>query len=268
MVGRMARVGLWGATVALLVGSVACTTPQPQAGGTTAAASAPVKALRSAERATTDAGSAKVESSTAMGKVMSLTAEGAVSWARGFTGTLVLTYTGGSVAETMREAGVSSTEARYLPDAYYARTGARLAKEAGGKQWVRYAYADLERLAGGAGAYIQDQLRHTAPSRAVKLLLASGDVREVGRETVRGRRTTHYSGAVDSDASSVTTERVDVWVDERNLLVKKVEKGVTADGAYSQTAYYGEYGTKVTVERPPAKDTADFSELVRELSGG
>ncbi|MDX3383750.1 hypothetical protein PV682_20120 [Streptomyces niveiscabiei] len=262
----MARVGLWAATAALLLGSVACTASEP--GARAAAPSAPVAALRSAERATGDAGSAKVESSTVMGKLMSLTAEGAVSWARGFTGTLVLTYTGGSVAETMRKAGVTSTEARYLPDAYYARTGARLAKAAGGKQWVRYAYADLERFAGGAGAVLPDQLRNTAPSRAVKLLAASGDVREVGRETVRGRRATHYSGSVDSDASSVTTERVDVWVDERNLLVKKVETGVASGGPYSQTAYYGDYGAKVTAERPPAKDTADFSELVRELSGG
>ncbi|QNP70813.1 hypothetical protein IAG44_16130 [Streptomyces roseirectus] len=260
----MKRAGLWAALALVLAGSVACTTPdEPEV-----AAVRPPAALRSAERATREAASAKVETSTVMGRLMSLTAEGAVSWSGGLTGTLVLTYTGGSVARTMREAGTSSTEARYLPEAYYARMGAALAKSAGGRHWVRYDYADLERLAGRSGEYIQDQLRHTAPNRSVKLLLASRDVREVGRETVRGRRTTHYSGSVDSDASHVTTERVDVWVDERHLLVKKVEKGVTADGAYSQTAYYSDYGTKVAAERPPAKDTADFSELVRELSGG
>ncbi|HEY8982757.1 MAG TPA: hypothetical protein VIU15_24645 [Streptomyces sp.] len=259
----MKRAGIRTVVVAVLLGTAACTPSgdgsHPREGSLTA--------LRSAERSTREARSARVESSTEMGELMSLTAEGAVSWAGGLTGTLVLTYTGGSVAKTMRAAGTPSTEARYLPDAYYAHLGTRLAAQVGGRHWVRYGYDDLARISGGAGVYIQDQLRHTAPDRSVKLLLASGDVREVGRETVRGHRTTHYSGSVDSDASNVTTERVDVWVDERNLLVKKVEKGVTADGAYSQTAYYSEYGTEVAARRPAAADTADFSELVRELSG-
>ncbi|MHC5903177.1 LolA-like protein [Streptomyces sp. S6] len=257
----MKRAGIWAAAVAVLVGTVACTQS-----GDGSRAPGPLTALRGAERSTREAHSARVESSTEMGELMSLTAEGAVSWSGGLTGTLVLTYTGGSVAKTMRAAGTPSTEARYLPDAYYARLGTRLAAQVGGRHWVRYGYDDLARLPGGAGSYIQDQLRHTAPNRSVKLLLDSKDVREVGRETVRGRRTTHYSGSVDSDASNVTTERVDVWVDERNLLVKKVERGVTANGAYSQTAYYSEYGTKVAARRPAAADTAEFSELVRELS--
>jgi hypothetical protein len=51
---------------------------------------------------------------------------------------------------------------------------------------------------------------------------------------------------------------VDIWVDDRNLLVKKVEKGLTATGRLTQTAYYSDYGVKATVEKPPAADTADL----------
>jgi hypothetical protein len=101
-------------------------------------------------------------------------------------------------------------------------------------------------------------------------------VHEVGEERVEGRRATHYSGTVEvgdvTDAglrkqleqAGVATETVDIWVDDRDLLVKKVEKGRTATGEYSQTAYYSDYGTEVAVEAPPARDTADFSELLRQ----
>lgn len=248
---------------AVLGAAAACT----RSGGADTPDERPLAALRGAESATRQAGSARVESDTVMGGLMSMTAKGAVSWTDGLTGTLTLTYTGGTLAETMRKTGSTTMEARYLPDAYYARMGTPFAAQTGGRHWIRYGYDDLERLAGGQGAYLEDQLRDTSPNRSVKLLLASGDVRKVGAETVRGRRTTHYSGSVDADSSSVTTETLDIWVDERGLLAKKVEKGVAGEGQYSQTAYYAQYGVEVTARRPPAGDTADFTELVRELGG-
>ncbi|WP_406007305.1 hypothetical protein OG440_14870 [Streptomyces sp. NBC_00637] len=250
----------------------------------------PVAALRTAEKSTDGADSAKVESTTTMGSVMSMTADGALGWGDGLTGTLTITYTGGTMADTMRQMGTTSMEARYLPDAYYARMGDSFAEQAGGRHWIRYAYDDLESLGGSSGAYLKDQMQNTTPNQSVKLLLASGDVREVGEEKVRGQRTTHYSGTVEVadlaeknsslsqsqldelrktlEQAGVTTETVDIWVDDRDLLVKKVEKGETTAGAYSQTAYYTDYGTEVSAEVPPASDTADFSELVKQQGAG
>ncbi|WP_432118397.1 hypothetical protein [Streptomyces sp. bgisy032] len=236
-------------------------------------------ALRSAERATERAGSARVASTTTMGSLMSMTARGALGWDGGITGTLTLTYTGGTIADTMRRLGTTSMEARYLPDAYYARMGEKFADKAGGKRWIRYGYDDLEALAGGSGAHLGDQMRSTTPNQSVKLLLSSGDVRKVGRETVRGRRVTHWSGTVTTadvtDAAlrkrlteaGVTTETVDIWLDERNLLVKKVEKARMAGGPMTQTAHYADYGVRVRAERPPEADTGDFEDLVRQGSG-
>ncbi len=125
--------------------------------------------------------------------------------------------------------------------------GDAFAEQAGGKHWIKYAYDDLESLGGGSGAYLKDQMQNTTPNQSVKLLLASGDVRKVGEEKVRGQETTHYSGTVDvADLASqnsnldrsqlddlkkqleqagVSTETVDIWVDDQDLLVKKVEKG-------------------------------------------
>jgi hypothetical protein len=180
----------------------------------------------------------------------------------------------------MRALNSSSMEARLLPDAYYAKVGDKFAAQMHGKHWIRYDYDDLADLPGGSGTYLKDQLRNTAPIQPVKLLLASGDVRRAGTETVRGERTTHYSGEVEVAAladsalkeqlvqAGVTTETVDIWVDDRDLLVKKVEKGETTAGAYAQTAYYTDYGTEVSAEVPPASDTADFSELVKQQGAG
>ncbi|MFD4573809.1 hypothetical protein ACFWNK_14825 [Streptomyces sp. NPDC058417] len=243
-------------------------------------------ALRSAERSTDGADSAKVESTTALGTLMTLEADGALGWEDGLTGTLTLTYTGGSVADSMRQMGATSMEARYLPDAYYAHMGDTFAAQSGGKHWIRYPYDALEKLGGGSGAYLKDQMQNTTPNQSVKLLLASGDVRRVGEETVRGERATHYAGTVEVadlaahgsgltasqladlkrqlEQAGVTTERVDIWVNDRDLLVKKVEKGDTTNGPYSQTAYYSDYGVGVDVEEPPAGDTADFTELLQQ----
>ncbi|WP_432041681.1 hypothetical protein [Streptomyces cadmiisoli] len=254
-----------------------------------AAQTGSVAALRTAERSTDRGDSARVESTTTMGSLMSMTAAGTLGWDDGITGTLTITYTGGTIADTMRRLGSTSMEARYLPDAYYARMGDAFAEKAGGRHWVRYAYDEMADLAGGSGAYLQDQMRNTTPQQSVELLLASGDVRKVGEEQVRGERTTHYAGTVDVadlaarnphlsesrladlkallERAGVTSQSVDIWINDRDLLVKKVEKGRTATGELTQTAYYSDYGADVDAEPPPADDTQDFDELLRRQGG-
>jgi hypothetical protein len=245
----------------------------------------PIAALRSVEKSTDKADSAKVESTTTMGTMMSMKADGALGWADGLTGNLTITYTGGTMADQMRQLGTTSMEARYLPDAYYAKMGDKFAEQSGGKHWIKYAYDDLADLAGGSGAYMKDQMQNTTPNQSVKLLLASGDVKKVGEEKVRGENTTHYSGTVDVadlagessnltedqladlkrqlEQAGVTTETVDIWVNDEDLLVKKVEKGELATGSMSSTAYYSDYGVEVSTEEPAASDTADFKDLMQ-----
>lgn len=231
-------------------------------------------ALHAVEKATDRAGSARVSSSSVMGDLLSMRTTGTLGWAGEPVGRLSLTYTGGQLAESMRALNSSSMEARLLPDAYYAKVGDKFAAQMHGKHWIKYAYDDLADLPGGSGTYLKDQLRNTAPIQPVKLLLASGDARRAGTETVRGERTTHYSGTVDVAAlaesalkeqlvqAGVTTETVDIWVNDRNLLVKKVEQGELSSGRMSSTAYYSAYGVKMAVEAPEAGDTADFKDLM------
>ncbi|MEU6576025.1 hypothetical protein [Streptomyces sp. NPDC046805] len=278
-----------------LAGMAACSSPGSsgdagdEAGGRSTARVSPLAALRTAARSTDRAGSVRVRSTTTLGPLMSLRADGPLGWRDGVTGTLTITYTGGTMAHAMRRLGATSMEARYLPDAYYARMGDGFAERAGGRHWIRYAYDDLAGLGGGSGAQLRDQMRDTTPNQAVRLLLASADARKVGEERVLGARAAHYAGTVDvarlatrnsgldADAlaglkkrltrAGVTSETVDIWVDDRDLLVKKVERAAMATGATTQTVYYSDYGVKVPAQEPPTGDTADFPDLVRKPNG-
>ncbi|PZT68821.1 hypothetical protein DN402_14615 [Streptomyces sp. SW4] len=237
--------------------------PAEEGSGTPSAAE---RALRATERAVDRAGSARVESTTVMGDRLSLEAVGALGWGDALTGTLTITYTGGTAADTLRALGTTSTEARYLPDGYYARMGEELADRAGGRHWIRYRYDDLAEPTDGKGegagrTDLADGLglRAGTPDRSVRLLLAADDLRSTGPETVRGRRAVHYTGTVD--APGVHT--VDLWVDDRHLPVKEVQRGGPDSGRPTRTTYYTDYGTEVSAQPPPARDTADFRELLR-----
>ncbi|MFI5687796.1 hypothetical protein [Streptomyces sp. NPDC051636] len=293
------RVTLSIAVVTALTGVAACGSSDggsgkgDKAGGKSVTHVSPIAALRSAEKSTDRAESAKVRSSTTVGDAMSMTADGALAWGDGLRGNLTITYTGGQMADAMRQLGSTSMEARYLPDAYYAKMSEKFAEQTGGKHWIKYAYDDLAKLAGGSGAYLKDQMQNTTPNQSVKMLLASGDVKKVGEEKVSGVHTTHYSGTVNVadladkssnlsasqladlkkqlDQAGVTTDTVDIWINDQDLLVKKIEKADTANGAMTSTAYYTDYGVKVSAQEPPASDTKDFKDLMKSsgtVSGG
>ncbi|WP_409059163.1 hypothetical protein [Streptomyces sp. SYP-A7185] len=285
----MRRAGLSIAVAAALTGVAACGSSGDDAkgDGKDSVALSPVAALRSIEDKTGDADSAKVESKTVMGTKMSMDMKGTMAWSDGITGNVTATLTGGTQAEQMKQIGQSKIDYRYLKDGFYANMGDKFAAEAGGgKHWLEYDYDTLAEMSGAAGDAFKDQMQNTTPNQSVKMLLASGDVKRVGEETVRGTETTHYSGTVDVadltgksadlDAgqlaelkkqfkqAGLTTETVDIWVNDDDLLVKKTEKGETNDGGFSQTAYYSDYGTPVSVEKPPASDTVSFKDLMNQ----
>ncbi|WP_204164188.1 hypothetical protein [Streptomyces sp. CS090A] len=173
--------------------------------------------------------SARIEGTTEMGDTVSMEQTGTIGWSDGPTGSLTLTYTGGTMAEALKQGGGDgSVRARYLQDEYYADMGEAFAATIGGKRWVRYAYQDLAELGGPAGDVLEERL----------------------------------------SAAGVTTHTVDIWVGEDGLPLKKAERGETAAGAFSSTVFYSDYGTEVSVRKPPAGDTVDFKEILRQRAAG
>ncbi|MER6193393.1 hypothetical protein [Streptomyces cyaneofuscatus] len=290
------RVGT-GAAVAALMSVAACSGGGGGSGtagkpaGTGVADASSVTALQQIRKKTGTVRSARIEGTTEMGDTVSLRQTGTIGWADGLTGSLTLTYTGGTMAKALKQGGGDgSVRARYLQDEYYADMGEAFAATIGGKRWVRYAYKDLAELGGPAGDVLKEQVQNSTPEQGLKALLAAGDVRKAGQEDVRGVPATRYSGTVEVaeltgrnsaldagqltalkerlTAAGVTTQTVDIWVGEDDLPLKKTERGETAAGAFSSTVFYSDYGTEVSVEKPPAADTVDFKEILRQRAAG
>ncbi|MEU6679164.1 hypothetical protein [Streptomyces sp. NPDC046925] len=288
----MRHAGLSIAVAAALTGVAACGSSgggegEGEGKGKGSVALSPVAALRTIEDKTDDADSAKIEGKTVMGNKMSMDMTGSMKWSDGITGNMTATLTGGTQAQQMEQIGQSKIDYRYLKNGFYANMGDKFAAQAGGgKHWIEYDYATLAEISGAAGDAFKDQMQNSTPNQSVKMLLASGDVKRVGEETVRGTKTTHYSGTVDAadftgknsdlDAGQMeelrkqfkqvglSKQTIDIWVDGDDLLVKKAEKGEMADGEFSQTAYYSDYGTPVSVEKPAASDTMSFKDLMNQ----
>jgi len=283
----MRRVGLSIAVAAALTGVAACGSSGGDGDGKSGSDTlSPIAALRSIQDKTDNADSAKVEGKTVMGTQMSMDMKGVMGWKDGVTGEVTATLTDGAAADQMEQLGQSTIDYRYLPDAYYANMGDKFASQSGGKHWIEYDYATLAEMGGAAGEAFKDQMQNTTPNQSVKMLLASGDVKRVGEDSVRGTKATHYSGTVDVadltgkntdlDAgqmselkkqfkqAGMSTEKIDIWVNGDDLLVKKTEKADMKTGSFSQTVYYSDYGTPVSTEKPPAGDTMSFKDLMKQ----
>ena len=283
------RTGLAVAVVAALTSVAACNSSDKDKDdrGSGVVKADPIAALKQVQKKTGGADSAKVEGTTRIGTLVSMKQTGVVGWGDGLVGTMTIEYTGGTMADAVTQNGGSGTmEARYYKDGYAVNMGDAFAQQSGGKHWISYDYADMAKLAGASGEAVKQQMQNATPSQGVESLLASGDVKKVGEEDVRGVPTTHYSGTVDvaklTEKSSaldakqlaelkkqladtgITTEQVDIWVDKNDLLVKKSESGQMKTGEFNSTVFYSDYGSKISVEKPPAGDTLKFADLMKQ----
>jgi hypothetical protein len=256
-------------------------------GGSSHGGNAPTSALAALKLAaskTSKADSAKVDGTTVSSGVTT-TMNGTLDWSNGITGAMTVKLSGGQASGAMGQlGGGDGIQALYLPDAIYMNMGAEMAKTDGGKPWLKYSYDALAKTAGASGAALKEEFQNQDPTSSVQMLIASGEVKSVGSETVRGDQATHYAGTVkvsqllgaqsglDSATAKalqaqlkqqgITTEHVDVWVDGKGLLVKQVEKAATAKGSITSTAYYSDYGVKVNLTTPPASQTLDAASML------
>lgn len=151
-----------------------------------------------------------------------------------------------------------------------------------GKRWMRMD------LSADSGMDLDEQMMQEAdPVQQVKTLLGLEGVTVVGEETVGGVPTVHYSvtatteeylaqleeqGELDSAARanaadelaefSVTEIKTELWIDEqywpRRARVTMGEMGV-------MTIDYTDFNEPVTIETPPAAETADFADFLGSL---
>jgi hypothetical protein len=161
-----------------------------------------------------------------------------------------------------------------------------LSSELGGKPWAKI---DLGSI-GSIGASLQslvDSAKNTDPAAQLQPLLASGDVKKVGTQTVDGVQATHYAGTVDPatafdssqaaknltpaqisqlksmlSTAGVTTEKIDVWVASDGLPVEETISMDTKAGAEKVDLHMSGWGQPVSIAAPPADQVADFSSIL------
>ena len=179
---------------------------------------------------------------------------------------------------------VGSIEERIVDGAIYMNLDSfpGAAAELAGKQWVKL---DLEQLQqrDGAFGYLANQAESNSPKQGLEYLQGlSGDVQDLGPDTVGGQPATHYRASIDyakvldrlPDANQETRDALtklgtvpaDVWIDGQDRVVKM---HMTIDGrafgagagTAELTMELSDFGVPVDVQAPPADETIDFSAL-------
>lgn len=183
-----------------------------------------------------------------------------------------------------------------VDDAMYMDMGAQMAAEMDGKRWMKMDFGAMAEASGDPA--VQKQMTggmenmNQDPSQQLALLLESKSLKHVGPEKVDGVQTQHYKGTLSFEEmldvnksfdtlSEKEREEVvanmekaglkgydtEVWVNEDNYPAKMVVGMKLPQGTMNMTAHYSDYGAAAQVEAPPAKDTFDLAEMMKELEG-
>jgi hypothetical protein len=165
-----------------------------------------------------------------------------------------------------------------------------------GKSWLKL---DLVALSKAAGTDLGNLTQGASndPTQALALLKGvSSNIKEVGREQVRGADTTHYKATIDlrkaaEQQGAVANKQLeklleqaearslpaDVWVDDEGRLRKmRYALKLRAKGTSQQqgsarvntTMELFDFGTTANVMKPPASQVADFADLLQGRSSG
>ncbi|MFF7606403.1 DUF1396 domain-containing protein [Streptomyces parvulus] len=191
------------------------------------------------------------------------------------------------------QGGGQSAEIRLVDKAMYIGGGAEAAKEMDGKSWMKFDLAAL-----GAGGEELDQLGSASqadknPATESTFLTGAKDVEKVGTETVDGVKTTHYKGTVTiadlektlADEDKATRDKrqksleqyekmgldkltMDMWIDGDEHTKQFRMRGDAAKGPLDMTITFLGFNEPVKVTAPPAKDTMDLAEMMKEAQQG
>jgi hypothetical protein len=194
---------------------------------------------------------------------------------------------------TEDKAADGQVEIRLVGKAMYIGGGAQVAKELDGKSWIKF---DMSAL--GAGKQLNaDQLgagqADRNPAAESTFLTGSKDVKEVGTETVDGVQTKHFKGTVTLEAfreslkgkDKATREKreksldqyekmgidaltMDMWIDGDDHTKQFRMQGDADKGTLDMTITFLDFNKPVTVEAPPAKDTADLAQMMKDAQEG
>jgi hypothetical protein len=179
-----------------------------------------------------------------------------------------------------RSLPTSSIQMIYLDKVIYVKMPQLTQASSTAKPWVK---VDLTQAGQQAGLNLDSLLnssKQADPAEQTKMFTASKDVREVGKETIDGVKTTHYTGSITVaeamgklDAQTrqqlqkiynqigATKINFDLWADSQQLPRKLSTKVNVQQGTMTSTIVYRDYGKPVSVSAPPADQVGDLQGL-------
>jgi len=233
-------------------------------------------ALARATDRTEDLGSAEVRVSTATAGTAPISMEGTYSWGDGYACDVEMD-TKAAQMQLLQDA--PTMRMLFVDGAYYYDVDPQRSGPLKGKEWMK---VDASAVFGEKGAKAFSGGGGGSPAASMKSLKYAKDVEDLGKETVDGRSTTHYraeldqaqlgkfkdaygdadsvAGSVTGGASSIT---MDIWVGGNDLPVRLKQK----IGAMTVTMDFEKFGKTAVVKAPPAAETGDLSEVVKDAAG-
>lgn len=169
--------------------------------------------------------------------------------------------------------------------------GDAMAGEMDGKSWMKFGTDEL----GGAGNGKSSDSKGLSeadrnPTSESAFLTGAKNIERVGSETVDGVKTTHYKGTATLDdlrasfkgKDKATRERreksmkqyekmgvdsfvMDMWVDGDDHTKRFRMRGDADKGKLDLTMTFIDFNKPVTITAPPAKDTMDLAEMMKDV---
>lgn len=175
-------------------------------------------------------------------------------------------------------------EQRIIGDTLYMRGGMLGMLGGGGDKWIKISFGEMSEASGLDIRSMMTQATQANPQAQLQALLAAGDVKSVGSETIDGVKTTHYTGEVDVTdlaenaridadtrdeleksyaAAKMGATQLDVWIDESFQARRFMSTSDTPVGDVTMTMNFTDYGKAVEISAPPAAETVDMSSLAK-----
>lgn len=297
----MRRAGVTVAATALLAGAAGCQNGEPSAKDTGKRSEAPQRtpsqAIDAAFEKTSDAKSAKVRMAVSGPAGAGAGGNMEMSGVMGWDPTIMDMTVSGAMFGGMGANAPEKLRMVWVDDVMYMDMGEAAAAETDGKRWMKLDVAAAAEASGDAKAVkamtagLEEM--NQDPSRQLAMLLDSPQLQRVGPEKVDGEAAEHYKGRLTLDEMAeknagmlealgakereqlLATMRkagiegydTEVWVNEDDYPVKMVVGIDSQEGLTKVTSRYSDYGAAAKVEAPPAAETFDLMEMLRDLGG-
>ncbi|AZM50910.1 DUF1396 domain-containing protein [Streptomyces sp. WAC 06738] len=183
-------------------------------------------------------------------------------------------------------------EIRLVDDAMYMNAGPEAAAELDGKTWLKIGMSDGG-AGGGENPLLELKQADDNPAEEAQMMNAAEDLERVGEEKVEGVRTTRYTGTItlddlraDLEGKDAKTKKdrqeqidemaeqgvdeftMDMWIDGEDHTKQFRMQAETKEGPLDTTMTFLSYNEPVTVEAPPAAETADMDAMMKEADAG